>query len=74
MCVRPRGAVSFRREHSLKEIEASVKRQIEDLKKELSADPGASSKREQAARKRSLREKEESATRTCRPCGRRERR
>lgn len=60
------GAASFRREQSLKEIEARVKRQIEDLKKELDADPGASSRREQAARERSLKEKADKVARALR--------
>lgn len=60
------GAASFRREPSLKEIEARVKRQIEDLKKELDADPGASSRREQAARERSLKEKADKVARALR--------
>lgn len=60
------GAASFRREPSLKEIEARVKRQIEDLKKELDADPAASSRREQAARERSLKEKADKVARALR--------
>ena len=51
------GAASFRREPSLREIQAKVKQQIEDLKSELHSDPGASSRRELAARERSLKER-----------------
>jgi len=57
------GAASFRREPSLKEIEARVKQQIQDLKQEIDSDPSSSSRREQAARERSLKEKSDKVAR-----------
>ena len=52
------GAASFRRKNALKDLEAQIGRQIEDLKKELGGRSQASNKREQAARDRALRERQ----------------
>lgn len=51
------GAASFRREPTLEEYLAEAKAQIEALKAELETDPGAASKRQQAARQRAARER-----------------
>lgn len=51
------GAASFRREPTLEEHLAEAKAQVEALKVELETDPGAASKRQQAARQRAARER-----------------
>ncbi len=51
------GAASFRREPTLEEHLAEAKAQVEALKAELETDPGAASKRQQAARERAARER-----------------
>ena len=53
------GAASFRRAPTLQECQAQAKEQVEALQKELEANPGASSKRQQAARRRAARERAE---------------
>lgn len=51
------GAASFRREPTLQEHLAEAQAQVEALKAELESDPGAASKRQQAARQRAARER-----------------
>jgi transposase len=51
------GAASFRRGPTLEEHLAEAKAQVEALKAELEADPGAASKRQQAARQRAASER-----------------
>ena len=53
------GAASFRRRETLEDHLAQAKEQIETLKQELDADPGAASRRQQAARERAARERAE---------------
>ena len=53
------GASSFRRGTTLEECLAEAKQQIEDLKKELTADPAAGNRRQKAARERAARERAE---------------
>ena len=53
------GASSFRRGTTLEECLAEAEQQIEDLKKELNADPAAGSRRQKAARERAARERAE---------------
>ncbi len=51
------GAASFRRRKTLEECQSEAQKQVESLREELEADPGASSKRQQAARRRAARER-----------------
>ena len=53
------GASSFRRQPSLEEALAEAESQIEQLRKELEADPAAGKTRQQAARKRAAEERAE---------------
>lgn len=53
------GAASFRREKKLKECQEEANYQVEALRQELNDDPGASKRREQAARMRAARERQE---------------
>lgn len=53
------GAASFRREQTLKQCLEEAKTQVEALRQELNQDPGASRRREQAARDRAARERKE---------------
>ena len=53
------GAASFRRRKTLEECQSDAREQVESLREELEADPGASSKRQQAARARAARERSE---------------
>lgn len=53
------GASSFRRRPTLEDRLAEAKAHIEALKRELEADPGAASRRQQAARQRAARERVE---------------
>lgn len=53
------GAASFRRRKTLAECLPEAQEQVEALREELEADPGASSKRQQAARVRAARERSE---------------
>jgi transposase len=53
------GAASFRRRKTLEECLSDAQEQVESLREELNADPGASSKRQQAARVRAARERSE---------------
>lgn len=53
------GAASFRREQTLRACLEQARQQVEQLRKELEADPGAARTREQAARERALRERKE---------------
>lgn len=46
------GASSFRTRSGLKKLQTMVRKQVETLAMEIEADPGASSRREEAARKR----------------------
>jgi len=53
------GASSFRRRKTLEECQGEARQQVDALREELQADPGASSKRQTAARKRAARERAE---------------
>jgi transposase len=53
------GAASFRRRKSLEKCLEEAKAQVERLAQELDEDPGATSKRQQAAKKRAVRERAE---------------
>ena len=53
------GTSSFRRGQTLERLEAEAKQQVEALRKELQDDPGAATKRQQAARERARRERQE---------------
>jgi transposase len=53
------GAASFRREKTLEECLAEAEEQVQSLRRELEADPGAANKRQQAARERAARERKE---------------
>ena len=53
------GASSFRRGTTLDECLAEAQQQIEELKKELDADPAAGNRRQKAARERAARERAE---------------
>ena len=53
------GASSFRRRKTLEECQSEARQQVESLREELQADPGASSKRQTAARQRAARERAE---------------
>jgi transposase len=52
------GTSSFRRGQTLERLEAEAQQQVEALRKELKDDPGAASKRQQAARERARRERQ----------------
>jgi transposase len=53
------GAASFRREPTLQQCQKQAQEQVEALRKELEADPGACTKRQQAARERAAAERAE---------------
>ena len=53
------GASSFRRRETLEECRSEARRQVDTLREELQADPGASNKRQKAARQRAARERAE---------------
>lgn len=53
------GAASFRRRVTLEECRSQAQEQVESLRQELEADPGASNRRQQAARQRAARERSE---------------
>jgi hypothetical protein len=53
------GTSSFRREPTLERLEQEARQQVEALRKELEEDPGAATRRQQAARERSRRERQE---------------
>jgi transposase len=53
------GTSSFRRDKTLDRLEQEAKQQVEALRKELQDDPGAANKRQQAARERARRERQE---------------
>ncbi len=53
------GAASFRRRETLEECRSVARQQVDTLREELQADPGASSKRQKAARQRGARERAE---------------
>ncbi len=57
------GAGSFRRKSTLLDLESAVKHQIESLKREIDLDPQGSNKREQAAKAKALKEREERVAR-----------
>ena len=52
------GAASFRRHSTLKQCHEQAKQQVERLRGELDADPGAASRRQAAARKRAVADRE----------------
>jgi transposase len=51
------GAASFRRRPTLEECQSEARQQVESLRQELEEDPGACSRRQQAARQRAARER-----------------
>lgn len=53
------GSSSFHRQKTLDKHLAEAREQVETLRKEMEADPGATTRREQAARERALRERQE---------------
>ena len=53
------GGSSFRRRKTLEECRDEARRQVDSLREELQADPGAASKRHKAARQRAARERAE---------------
>ena len=53
------GTSSFRREGTLQRLEQEAGQQVDALRKELKDDPGAGTKRQQAARQRARRERQE---------------
>ena len=53
------GASSFRREKTLEDCLAEAEEQVQTLRKELEDDPAAANKRQQAARKRAARERQQ---------------
>jgi transposase len=53
------GGSSFHRRKSLEECQAEARQQVEALRQEVQSDPGASSKRQQAARQRAAHERSE---------------
>jgi len=53
------GAGSFRRRVTLEECRSQAQEQVESLRQELEEDPGASNRRQQAARRRAARERSE---------------
>ena len=53
------GASSFRRRKTLEECHGEARKQVDALREELQADPGASSKRQKAARRCAARERAE---------------
>jgi transposase len=53
------GTSSFRRRETLERLEAEVREQVEALQRQFEADPGGLTKRQQAARERALRERQE---------------
>jgi transposase len=57
------GASSFRRRPTLEECQEQARQQVEALRRELEADPGACSRRQQAARERAARERSERVAR-----------
>ena len=57
------GASSFRRRKTLEECQSEARQQVDSLREELQADPGASSKRQTAARQRAARERAEAIQR-----------
>jgi len=53
------GAASFRRRPTLEECQSEARQEVESLRQELEEDPGACSRRQQAARQRAARERSE---------------
>jgi transposase len=53
------GAASFRRKKTLEQCMKEVEEQMEALRKELDEDPGATSRRQEAARKRAAQQRKE---------------
>jgi len=53
------GSSSFRRGKTLERLETEARQQVDALRKELQDDPGAATKRQQAARERAHRERQE---------------
>jgi transposase len=53
------GASSFRRRKTLQELLAEAERQVQALKEELEADPGAGKRRQQKAQQRAARERQQ---------------
>ena len=53
------GSSSFRRDVTLERLEQEAKQQVEALRQELEDDPGAATRRQQAARQRARRERQE---------------
>jgi transposase len=57
------GAASFRRRKTLEECQAEAKEQVEALAQELEEDPASSNRRQDAARRRAVRERSEQVQR-----------
>ena len=53
------GAASFRRKQTLRGCQRQAREHVQELRKELEEDPGASTRREQAAKERAARERAE---------------
>jgi transposase len=53
------GASSFRRRPTLEDCQVQARQQVESLRQELEADPGAGTRRQQAARQRAAKERSE---------------
>jgi transposase len=62
------GKASFRRAATLEECLAEAKQRVEELQRELEEDPGAATRREQAARQRAARERVEKVTAAMQAC------
>lgn len=62
------GKSSFRRGTTLEECLATAKQRVEQLQREVEDDPGAASRREQAARQRAARERVEKVTAAIEAC------
>jgi hypothetical protein len=58
------GAASFRRKDSLQKLLEEAEQQVEALRAELEADPGAANKRRRAAQRRAAEERAERISRT----------
>jgi transposase len=62
------GASSFRRRGTLEECLKEAQEQVETLRREIEADPAATTRRQQAARQRAARERSERVTEAIRQC------
>lgn len=62
------GKASYHKQTTLEQCLAEAKRRVEELQKELEADPGAATRREQAARKRAAKERLEKVSAAMKAC------